>query len=401
MSRPLLPNRAARAHFLAAHALAEAPKGGTKPADLHALIHRLGFVQVDSVRTVERAHDMILFARRPAYRPRHLPPVIERERLLFEHWTHDAALVPTEFFDLWRLKFDRDRAAMERRWDTWRGPEYRAHIDRVRAFAHEHGACQASDMGTTATKGGGWWNWQPEKTALEYLWRSGELSICHRTNFRKHYAPTAATYPSAHASPHLASPDIIDRLCRMALDRLSFATSGELAAFWDIVTPAEAKDWCAAALANGQIEEIDVEATDGTLRRCFARPGLTSAPVPPVTSRLRILSPFDPALRDRKRALRLFGFHYRIEIFTPAPKRTFGYYVFPILEGDRLIGRIDCKTDRSADALHVTALWPEPPVRWTPARQHKLEAELTRLARFTAVSSVTFADAWLRAPILT
>jgi len=111
--------------------------------------------------------------------------------------------------------------------------------------------------------------------------------------------------------------------------------------------------------------------------------------VPPKpTSRLRILSPFDPALRDRKRAERLFGFHYRIEIFVPEAKREYGYYVFPILEGDRLTGRIDMKALRSDDVLNVTGLWWERGVRATPARLKKLHSELGRMARFAGVSRV-------------
>ncbi|MGR3502622.1 winged helix-turn-helix domain-containing protein [Pseudaestuariivita sp.] len=400
MSVPILDNRSARAHFLHAHALAEAPTGGTDPASLHALIHRLGFVQVDSVRTVERAHDMILFARRPAYRPRHLPRVIEKERLLFEHWTHDAAVIPVDFFALWRLKFARDAARISAKWDDWRGPEYKALLDRVYAFAETHGACNADDLGTTATKGGGWWNWQPEKTALEYLWRSGKLTICHRTNFRKHYDVTERVLPGPASTPNLTPEETIDRLNWLALERLSFATSGEIAAFWDIVTPQEAKAWVQHNLRTGALREADITLNDGSLRRVVSVPDLPDRDPPQVTQRMRVLSPFDPALRDRKRAERLFGFSYRIEIFVPAPKRTYGYYVFPLLEGDRLVGRIDMKTNRDTDSLHVTALWPEPPVRWTKARQTKLETALARTARFTGVSGVTFADNWLRAPIL-
>jgi uncharacterized protein YcaQ len=109
---------------------------------------------------------------------------------------------------------------------------------------------------------------------------------------------------------------------------------------------------------------------------------------PKPTSRLRILSPFDPALRDRKRAERLFGFHYRIEIFVPEAKREYGYYVFPMLEGDKLVGRIDMKALRAQDILNVTGLWWEQGVRATPARLDKLRGELDRMARFAGVSTV-------------
>jgi uncharacterized protein YcaQ len=182
------------------------------------------------------------------------------------------------------------------------------------------------------------------------------------------------------------------------MDRLGFATSGELAAFWDIATAAEARAWCGSALEQGQIIPVDVESTDGSLRRCFARPDVLkqaeASPVP--TGRMRVLSPFDPALRDRKRAERLFGFHYRIEVFVPAAKRKYGYYVFPLLEGDRLIGRIDIKAHRDCDELRVTALWPETGLRWSAARTARLEAELTRVARLAGVARVQFSDGWLR-----
>ena len=110
---------------------------------------------------------------------------------------------------------------------------------------------------------------------------------------------------------------------------------------------------------------------------------------------MRVLSPFDPALRDRKRAERLFAFHYRIEVFTPAAKRQYGYYVFPLMEGERIVGRIDMKADRGADVLRATAVWPEQGIKWSVARTKRLEAELDRVARFAGVGQVRFADGWL------
>ena len=137
---------------------------------------------------------------------------------------------------------------------------------------------------------------------------------------------------------------------------------------------------------------------DGALRACFARPGIGTDPAIEIepTSRLRVLSPFDPALRDRHRATRLFGFDYRIEIFVPEAKRRYGYYVFPIMEADRLVGRVDMKAFRDADTLRVRALWPEKGVRWGKGRQSAFEAELTRLIRLAGVSRVEFEDGWLR-----
>ena len=118
--------------------------------------------------------------------------------------------------------------------------------------------------------------------------------------------------------------------------------------------------------------------------------------LPPSPPRLRILSPFDPALRDRGRAERLFGFRYRIEIFVPAAKRTYGYYVFPILEGERMIGRIDMKADRGESRLEVARLWREPGVRASKGRLQKLDAELSRVARFAGCPEVHIAPDWLQ-----
>ncbi|MEM6563417.1 MAG: crosslink repair DNA glycosylase YcaQ family protein, partial [Pseudomonadota bacterium] len=114
------------------------------------------------------------------------------------------------------------------------------------------------------------------------------------------------------------------------------------------------------------------------------------------TGRLRVLSPFDPALRDRKRAERLFGFDYRIEIFVTEAKRRYGYYVFPILEGDRLVGRVDMKAFREEDVLRIKALWPERGIRWGKGRQQAFESELTRILRLAGVERFAFEDGWLR-----
>lgn len=394
-----LDNPAARRLFLHKHALAEAPTGPGRGEDLRELIHRLGFVQVDSVRTVERAHHMILFARRPAYRPAHLAPLVERDRHLFEHWTHDAAVIPTEFYPHWRLRFARNRARLRPKWEKWHGPGYDARFDGVLDEVRARGAVSTSDVGPQEQRSsGGWWDWNPSKTALEYHWQCGDLAVCHRTGFRKHYDLAERVIPVAHRLPCPSEADSIDWLCNEALDRLGFATPGEIAAFWDTLRPHEAKAWGDAQLTKGAVIPIEVENTDGSWRKSLARPDVLeqalAAPEP--TGRLRVLSPFDPALRDRKRAERLFGFHYRIEIFTPAAQRQYGYYVFPMLEGARLIGRIDMATNRDRDALEVTALWPERGVPWGKGRQARLEAELTRMARFAGVGDVRWRDGWLR-----
>ncbi|WP_102226247.1 winged helix-turn-helix domain-containing protein [Acidimangrovimonas sediminis] len=400
MSTPIpLSNAQARRLFLHRHGLAEAPAGPGRGADLMALIEQLGFVQIDSINTVARAHDMILFARRPAYRPGALKRLLERDRALFEHWTHDASVIPTAFFPHWRLRFERDRARLADRWKRWQRHGFEEKFDEVLARIAANGPVSSSDVGEDEGRSsGGWWEWHPSKTALEYLWRVGDLSVTRREGFRKLYDLTERVLPDAHATACPDPEETVDWACNAALDRLGFATSGEIAAFFATVSPAEAKAWCAEALARGEIVDVVVEGADGAPRRSFARPDVAEAaadaPAPP--GRIRILSPFDPALRDRKRAERLFGFSYRIEVFVPEAQRLYGYYVFPVMEGDRLIGRIDMKARRDEGVLAVRAFWPEAGVAMGKGRLARLEATLDRMAGFAGCERVGFDPGWLR-----
>ncbi|PUB17512.1 winged helix-turn-helix domain-containing protein [Yoonia sediminilitoris] len=394
MTVPILTNTAARHLFLHKHGLSERPSGAGKGADLSAALDHLGFVQLDSVNTFARAHDLILWSRRQQYRPPALQSLLQG-RAVFEHWTHDAAAIPMALFPHWRLRFSRDADRMATLWKEWRRDGFMEKIDDVLRHVTDGGPCSSGDVGTDEVKGsGGWWDWHPSKTALEYLWRSGQLSVAKRVGFRKVYDLTERVIPpeALNARPHV--DETIDALCAGALDRLGFATSGELAAFWDTVTPAEAKDWCAAALADRRLIAVDLEGIDGKLRRSFAWPDVMDQAVAPPVKRLRILSPFDPVLRDRKRAERLFGFHYRIEIFVPAAKRKYGYYVFPVIAGDRMIGRIDMK--REGEVLNVSAFWPERGVQMGTGRLKSLEAELDRAARFSGCIDVRYGEGWLK-----
>ncbi|UWQ83522.1 winged helix-turn-helix domain-containing protein [Leisingera caerulea] len=400
MALQRLSNQSARRLFLDRHALLEQPAGPAKGSDLLELIQRLGFVQLDSINTVARAHDVILYSRRTGYRSKNLKRLYERDRGLFEHWTHDAAMIPMAFYPHWHLRFQRDTELLRKRWRNWRRDGFEAKFETVLNHVRDYGPVSSSDLGKDEKKGsGGWWDWHPSKTALEYLWRSGALTVVGRDGFQKRYDLTERVIEeSLRPGARCDEAATVNWLCSAALDRLGFATSGELAAFWDTASPAEAKAWCAEQLRRGELEEIEVAQADGRLRKVFTRPGTVeeSAELGPAPGRMRVLSPFDPALRDRKRAKRLFGFHYRIEVFTPAPKRQYGYYVFPLLEGERLAGRIDMKADRDADRLRVTAVWPEKGVKWGTARIRRLEAELDRVARFSGVSAVAFSDGWLR-----
>lgn len=396
MTLPLIPNRRARHVFLDRHALSEAPVGLATGQALHDLIDRIGFVQVDSINTVARAHEMILWSRRQSYQPDALKRLLERDRSLWEHWTHDASILPVRLHGVWQHRFSRDADRLHANWKRWFRDGYEAQFDSILNRIARDGPVGTADVGEGEVRGrGGWWDWHPSKTALEWLWRTGQIAITRREGFRKIYDLTERVIPAAHRAP-VPAELVVDWACNSALDRLGFGTSGEIAAYWNAVSPDDAKAWTRAALATGALIEVEVEGAAGQRRRMFARPDLASELPPEPTTRLRILSPFDPALRDRDRAEFLFGFRYRIEVFVPEPKRIYGYYVFPVLEGDRLIGRIDAKAWREAGALRVKAFWPEAGVKLGTGRRQRLEAELDRLARFAGCGRVEFLVGWER-----
>lgn len=401
MSITRLHNLAARRIFLDRHALLETPQGPANSAALSELITRLGFVQLDSINTVARAHDLILFARKPRYRTDDLKRFYERDKGLFEHWTHDAAIIPISFYPQWQMRRTRDVATLRKQWRSWRREGFEEQLQTVIEHIRSHGPCGSSDVGQDEKRGsGGWWDWHPSKTALEYLWRTGTLHVVGRENFQKRYDLTERAIPShlREASAAPSESETINWCCMGALDRLGFGTSGEIAAFWAHVSAAEAKVWCTRALSAGQIEEVDITGADGSLKRCFARPGLLEDAAKDVAApkRLRVLSPFDPALRDRKRAKFLFGFDYRIEMFVPEAKRIFGYYVFPLMQGERLVGRVDMKAFRAEDTLRIRAIWPEHGVTWGKGRQAAFEAELDRIKKLAGVSKIEFVDDFLK-----
>ncbi len=391
----LIPNQQARWIFLERQGLSLPPSRSLDKAGLMSLIDKLGFVQVDSIATVERAHHMILFSRNQTYRREHLRQLLEKEGELFEHWTHDASVIPSAFFRYWKHRFVRREAVIGERWRKWQGEDFDSAFEETYRRIVECGPIMAREVKAEEHKSGGWWNWHPSKTALEYYWHTGKLAIAGRVNFQKIYDLTERVLPTRHYEPEVSHEEFVDWACRGALQRLGFATSGEIAAFWALVGPQEAKDWVTAH--RDELTEVVIESANGGRPRAAHAfhdfPALAqAAPAPP--GRIRVLSPFDPLLRDRNRAERLFDFSYRIEIFVPEPMRQYGYYVFPLLEGDRMIGRIDMKADRKAGSLDVRRLWLEPGVRASSGRLERLEAELSRVGRFAGVGRVSFLDGW-------
>ena len=228
------------------------------------------------------------------------------------------------------------------------------------------------------------WARPPHKKALDHLWYAGKLATSHREKFVKFYDLAERVFP-AHVRRDDA--EALDWLAEAAMDRLSFAAQGEVQRFWDVMSAQEAKEW---TTKTKDLIPLDVTCADGATYAAIAHPDIETRllATPEPTSRLRILNPFDPLIRDRNRLEKLFGFAYRNEMFVPKAKRIWGYYVYPLLEGARFVGRIELKGDRSKQLLSVTGFWEEPGVRWSTARWNKLETELRRFGRFAGLSTL-------------
>lgn len=386
MARLKIDNRTARALWLESHGLAQTPTGKLDPL---RLITELGFVQLDTIQVVSRAHHHILWSRNQNYREPMLDALLRKKRQVFEHFTHDASVLPMAFLPMWRRQFRRKGEQVRR--SNWYGKHLDADLiaDVIRRITDE-GPLSTQSFDTKVEGERAMWQRPPHKMALDYLWYSGALATCHRDGFTKFYDLAERVFPQD--LPELSDEAQITQLCRTALHRIGFGTLGEIRKFWDACEVGEVKAW---SEADTGLVEVEVQAADRSWTKALACPDIEariqslSAP----TSRLRILNPFDPAIRDRVRLARLFGFDYTVEMFVPAAKRQWGYYIYPLLEGDRFVGRIEAKGDRAKGTLTISKFWTEADRLRTDKRTTRLEAELARLARLAGLDEVVWAEA--------
>jgi uncharacterized protein len=396
MHTPLITAASARRLFLGAQGLLTDPARKANRATLAKLIEQMGFVQIDSINYVERAHHLTLGSRLDDYQPEHFIQLLEKDRSLFEHWTHDASVIPTVWFAHWKPRFKRYEEKLRSRpwWMQRIGTKPDKVLDVVRECIVREGPLRSQDF-EHERKGqaAGWWDWKPQKAALEYLWFTGELMVTRREKFQKVYDLTERVLPNHALLAHPSEAEQIEWACRTAFERLVIATPKEIADFWQAITPAQARQWCEQAATSDKIVPVLVESSNGEKPRAsFAlhdwQRRLRNLPEPP--ERMRLLCPFDPVIRDRARVLRLFSFDYRFEAFVPEPQRQYGYYVLPVLEGDKLIGRIDPKFHRDKSILKVRKIYWEPNIKVTKARQRSLEDALHRLAKLIGAEQIEY-----------
>lgn len=364
-------------------------------------VRKLGMIQLDSINAVVRAHHHILWSRDSAYREPEYNQMLGTSPVVFEHFSHDAAILPLEIYPYWRRQHARRAKGFNS--GTWgkqlAGRSVQKQILKQieqtgpmcsRDFAHIH--TRKADKTLHP------WMRPPHKLALDYLWLKGDLCVSHRQGFIKHYDLTERVIPKDLREQKLSTAQQVDFLCRAALERLGFASAADIQRFYGACDLVEVKRWL-----NQQGEKVlnvQVESHTGAVMPMFALADIpdTLTNLPRPCKRLRILSPFDPLVRDRSRLEKLFGMQYRIEIFTPAAKRKYGYYVYPILEADKLTARIDVRANRKLNTLEVRAWWLEPGVRVSTARSQRLYSELKRLARLAGIEKVSDIPAPSRHP---
>jgi uncharacterized protein YcaQ len=347
--------------------------------EVEETIRRLSCVQLDSITAVERSHRIVLGSRVGDY-PRQTVSRLLAEGRVFEFWAHQACLIPVEDYPLYRARMTRDH--------PWRGDVLARHADlaaEVRAAILERGPLTSRDF-EGAGGGGGMWNWKPAKMVLEALWNSGEIAIAGRVNgFQRLYDLPERVLPRAVLEAPPPDPQSrLRELVRRAVVARGALTDAGVANHWDLRGgAARIKPVADELVASGVLERLALEGTSATVL-VLAGTDLD----PPRPSAAVLLSPFDNLLWDRQFVRRVFDFEHVMEIFKRPGERVYGYYVLPFLWRDRIVGRVDLKTERREGTLVAKAVYVEPGVRRSGALDDALDRALDRLRRTIGLERV-------------
>lgn len=380
----LTPGQARRV-LLAAQGFGSAPPPTVGRRRLESTVRQLRLLQLDSVNVFERSHYLPLHARLGGYDKGQLDRVTFADPSRWtEWWAHEAALLPVEDLPLW----------------AWRKAEYRARDPWFPDFAGDHEALLRELLEVLGSEGplaaseieheenrrnGPWWGWSAVKRGLEILFRRGDVVSAGRTRFERRYALPEQVLPSSVVGVEIPRGEAIRELVRRSSVAIGVGTVSDFADYFRLRS-----DDTRAAVAQledaGELTRVQV---DGWLQPAWLH---RDAKRPSRMRAAALLSPFDPIVWDRARAQRQFGFHYRIEIYTPAPKRVFGYYSLPILLDDRLVGRIDLKSDRKAKVLLVQSAWREEGADAALADPQRIATLVRAAAHWQGLDDVVVAD---------
>jgi len=342
---------------------------------LRRVLQHTNVLQIDSVNVLARAHYLPGWSRLGGYPRALLDRMAYRDRELFEYWGHEAALLPVQQQPLWRWRMHRAERLIDRWGHIARVVRERpGYIDHILDLVRQHGPVTAGQLAEDEkrSKDNWGWNWSDAKTTLEYLFYSGAVTTADRRNFERVYDLTERVLPPAVlAAPTPDQDEAHRQLALLAAASSGVGTAGDLADYFRLNVP-QLRPRLAELVEAGRLEQVEV---DGWRQPAYMVPGTA---MPRRVDARALLAPFDPLIWERDRTERLFGFRYRIEIYVPAVKRVHGYYVLPFLLGDRLVARVDLKSDRQTSRLVVQSAWAEP-----DAPEHtavELLAELRQMA---------------------
>lgn len=369
----------ARRIALGAQGFADArPAGRIDRRHFRKVIDQIGLLQLDSVNVLERSHYLPMWSRLGNYSRQALDEFTARSGEMFEYWGHEASLLPVARHRLlrWRMK------EMEP-WRRVRGviggnPGY---VESVREEIAARGPLTVSDLTDPGDRTGPWWGHGKGKTALDWLFAKGQITAYRNGNFGRLYDLPERVIPREHlAAPAPSKREAFRELLALAARHHGLGTATDLADYYRLHRPT-ARSVLAEMVAAGEVEPVEVA---GWKHPAFMNPG---AKLPRKITGAALLSPFDPVVWERDRTQRLFGFHYRIEIYVPRSKRIYGYYVLPFLVDGELVGRVDLKSDRKNGALLVQGSYVEPD-RDATAVASRLAVELAEMSRWLGLAKI-------------
>lgn len=370
---------AARALHLAAQGLLQARRRRAVKADVLEAIRRMGLLQIDTISVVARSPYFVLWSRLGDYTPEWLDELLA-EGQLFEYWAHEACFIPREDYGLYRHRM-LDPAAMGWKYSANWMRERAGEVAALLAHIRTHGPVRSSDFERSDGKAGGWWEWKPEKRSLEVLFTSGALMIARRHNFQRVYDLAERVHPAWDDAQMPSLPEVRRRFVLQSVKALGIARAGWIPDYHRTRRPHVDP---AALAEEGLLLRARVEGWDDPVyihpdHAALAQSAAAGSLAATLTT---LLSPFDPVVWDRRRALELFGFDYRLECYTPAPKRRYGYFTLPLLRRGQLVGRVDAKAHRRSGVFELKAVFIEPGVRLTDALLRDLAQALLRCARW-------------------
>lgn len=359
------------------------PRSGKALADI---VRRLGVVQMDSVNVLVRSHYLPVFSRRGSYKSALLERAAYDERLLFEYWGHEASLLPVEAYPLFRWRMDDARKGV----GTWgRLKRYAtSHRDLVNAALEqlrERGPLGASELTDAGKSKGSWWGWSQGKEILEWLFWIGDVTTARRRNFERLYDLPERVLPEAvRKAPVPAREPAQRELMMIGARAMGVATARDLRDYFRLPAK-EAATRLSELVEEGRLVPVSVE---GWKQQGYLHHEAKIPRASKVADVAALLSPFDSLIWERQRTERLFDFHFRLEIYTPLHKRVHGYYVLPLLVGDRVVARVDLKSERQSGVLQVKGGSVEPGVALERVIE-PLANQLSELAVWLGLGSYT------------